>query len=232
MANNGYQEISSTCPNQSQTAHDCVPLPHPDRQIRVLHLNPVYSSDPNTAPALQGHLRVVSLPTNQDYSAISYVWAQKDPGTSGRENQLVINCNGHQHNVQLGLNCWSALWHIVKIKGSLLLWIDAVCIDQRSDGGDDSNEEKLQQIPLMRTIYASAYTTYFWLGEAAKGTDQAMDYLLQSKLSISTGSIGDKWGAVFELFRYCAVFSVPPHQAGLEEIFNRPWIRRLWVLQE
>lgn len=230
MPSAGYQELPSAFTNQ--TAHDCVPLPHPDRQIRVLDLIPVYSNDPNAAPALHGHLRVISLPTSQAYSAISYVGAQEDPGTSGRENQLVIDCNGHQHNVQLGPNCWSALWHIIKIRGPHLVWIDAVCIDQRSDQGQDVNKEKLQQLPLMRTIYASALTTYFWLGEAANGTDQAMDCLAKNKLSINTGSIGERFVAVSELLWRCAIFSLPPHQAGLEEFFNRPWIRRLWVLQE
>lgn len=230
MASAGYQELSSGF--TTQTAHDCVPLSHPDRQIRVLDLKPVISSNPITAPALHGQLRVINLPTNEAYSAVSYVWAQTDAGTSERENQLVIHCNDHQHNVQLAPNCWSALWHIVKIRESLPLWIDAVCIDQRNDEGHDVNVEKLQQIPLMRSIYASAYTTYFWLGESAGGTDKAMDYLSKSKLSTGTTNIGDSFRAAFELFKYSAALSLPPRQAGLEEIYNRPWIRRLWVLQE
>jgi hypothetical protein len=238
MASAGYQELPSA--STTQTAHDCVPLSHPDRQIRVLDLIPVYSRDPNTAPALHGRLSVINLPTNQNYSAISYVWAQRDPGTSGRQNQLVILCDGHQHNVQLRRNCWSALWHVAKVRGSspLPLWIDAVCIDQRNDEGRDVNVEKLQQIPLMRTVFSCAHTTYFWLGEAAKGTDKAMDYLSKSKLCTGTPSISDRFGAAFELLRYSRTLSLRrhsawyPHRAGIEEIFNRPWIRRLWILQE
>lgn len=224
MTNYGPEELPQAHP--TPTVHLCVPLSRPDKQIRILELLGVSSHDPNIPPALYGWLCTITLPSDQDFTALSYVWGQEDPGTSRRENRLVIYCGYHQHEVRLGPNCWSALWHISKTRGSLKIWVDALCIEQGND------EEKFQQIALMRTIYASTHTTYFWLGEAAKGTDEAMDYLSTSKVLVGRGTLGDMLKAALELFIRSLTLDLSPHQSGLAEIFNRPWIKRLWTLQE
>lgn len=224
MSDYGPEELPQAHP--TPTVHLCVPLSQPDKQIRILKLDSVNSHDPNIPPALYGRLCTISLPSDQEFTALSYVWGQKDPGTSRRENRLVLYCGDHQHEVRLGPNCWSALWHISKTRGSLKIWVDALCIEQGND------EEKFQQIALMRTIYASAHTTYFWLGEAAKGTDEAMDYLLTSKVLVSSGRFGDLLRAALELFKRSLTSDLSPYQSGLREIFNQPWVKRLWTLQE
>lgn len=224
MTDYGPEELPQAYP--TPTVHLCVPLPQPDKQIRLLELDAVNSHDPNIPPALYGRLYTISLPSDQDFTALSYVWGQKDPGTSQRENRLVLYCGDHQHEVRLGPNCWSALWHISNTRGTLKIWVDALCIEQGND------EEKSRQIALMRTIYASAHTTYFWLGEATKGTDEAMDYLSTSKVIVSSGRFGDVLRAALELFKRSLTLDLSPHQSGLREIFNRSWIERLWTLQE
>lgn len=206
--------------------HACVPLPHPHKQVRLLELDPVYSHDPNTASELHGRLRVVHLREQQEYSALSYVWSQEDPGTSQRNNRLVIHCDEHQHEARIGPNCWSALWHLIKARGALTIWVDSICIDQRN------SEEKAHQIPLMQEIFESAHTTYHWLGEAATGTDKAINYLSTNVLLVGSGTVGDIVKAGLTLFLRRHTFRAHPHRSALDNIFKRRWIKRLWTLQE
>lgn len=222
MANYGYEELSSAF--SVQTVHLCVPLPHPDKQIRVLDLDQVHSGSPITS-RLHGRLRVLHEPGNQEYSALSYVWAQEDPGTLQRDNRLIIHCDGHQHEARISPNCWSALWHL-SINGPLTIWVDAICIDQ------ENNAEKIPQISLMRNIYTLAQTTYFWLGEAASGTNEAMDYLLRDETLISMGEVKDTVLIALNISCRILTFQTHPHRSGLKEIFSRQWIQRLWTLQE
>lgn len=225
MVNYGYEELSSALPIQA--VHLCVPLSHPDKQIRVLDLDPVHvDASPSSSPALQGRLRVLSDLGNEQYSALSYVWAQEDPDTLQRENRLVIHCHNHQHEARLGPNCWSALWHLSKIQGPLTIWVDAICIDQKNDW------EKSPQIALMCEAYTSAQKTYFWLGEAAKGTGQAMDYLSTDMIPRGTGRGAEILRLTANILIRTVTFRVYPHRSGIKEIFSRPWIKRLWTLQE
>lgn len=223
MANYGYEELSAF---PTRSVHHCIPLSRPGEQIRVLDLHPVHARNPATAPALHGSLRVLSVPIDQEYSALSYVWSQEDPGTSQRENRLILHCDDHQHEARLAPNCWSALWHIRKMAEPSAIWVDAICIDQSND------KEKGQQIPLMRNIYTSARVTYFWLGEAGKDTDKAMDFLSTSLLVTGASGVVGVLRATAIILLRVLTFQLCPHQAGLEDIFSRPWIERLWTLQE
>lgn len=226
MAHYGYEQLSSALP--VQPVHLCVPLPHPDKQIRILDLDPVHSESPPIAQALHGRLRVLSEPTDHEYTALSYVWAQQDPGTLERENRLIIRCSNHLHEVRLGPNCWSALWHLCKINrpSTLTIWADSICIDQKND------EEKRQQISQMCGIYRSAQSTYFWLGEATKDTNGAMDFLSKDRLTMSTGGVGNIFLIFIKICGYMTKYAAYPHSSGLREIFGRQWIKRLWILQE
>lgn len=226
MAKCGYEELSSALPVQA--VHLCVPLPHPHEQIRVLDLDPVHSEFPPVAQALHGRLRVLSELTGHEYTALSYVWSQEDPGTLERENRLIIHCNDHLHEARLGPNCWSALWHLCKINrpSALTIWVDSICIDQNND------EEKKQQISRMSAIYRSAHTTYFWLGEATKDTNKSMDFLSRNRIATNTRGVGNTLLIVIKVFNYLSTFRRYPHRSGLQEIFGRQWIKRLWTLQE
>lgn len=226
MATYGYEELSSALPVQA--VHLCVPLPHPDKQIRVLDLDPVHSEFPPIHQALNGRLRVLDVPTNDEYTALSYVWAQEDSGTLERENRLIIHCDDHLHEARLGPNCWSALWHLCKITrpSTLTIWVDSICIDQKND------EEKKQQISLMCSIYRSAQKSYFWLGEATKDTNEAMDFLSRDIITMNTSGVRNTFLIVIKTLKYRITVQPYPHRSGLRDIFGRQWIKRLWTLQE
>jgi hypothetical protein len=53
----------------------------------------------------------------------------------------------------------------------MLLWVDAICIDQ------SNIEERNHQVKLMDLIYKNAKIVFMWLGEEADGSDLAMEIL-------------------------------------------------------
>ncbi|PKK47765.1 hypothetical protein CI102_7553 [Trichoderma harzianum] len=89
-----------------------------------------------------------------------------------------------------------------------ILWIDAICIDQASI------EERGEQIQYMAEIYSKANRVIVWLGEAADNSDQALKSIRMAADEEHQSSRNDT-----------------DHQAVLA-ILERPWFRRIWVLQE
>ncbi|KAK0750554.1 heterokaryon incompatibility, partial [Schizothecium vesticola] len=86
------------------------------------------------------------------YEAISWAW--DTPAEQGT-NTLLID------GMELGIspNMYRILSLLVPIRGTRLVWIDAICIDQTSSA------EKQDQIPLMTKIYASAARVVAFPGE-------------------------------------------------------------------
>lgn len=172
------------------------------REIRLLQILP--ESDPNS---LKCELIVHSLdaPDAVPYTALSYVWGQPDPS-----GQCVIILNGHKRpvtpNLLQALQSFHALGHID------YLWADAICI-QQSD-----LEEKMGQVSMMDSIYASATKTIIWLGPSEDDSDAGMELLA----NLEDGGL-----------------TVPQFDAGLRrgllavtKLMQRPWWTRTWILQE
>ncbi|KAL2071178.1 hypothetical protein VTL71DRAFT_12413 [Oculimacula yallundae] len=67
----------------------------------------------------------------------------------------------------------------IPLYGSGLLWIDAICIDQEDD------DDKSQQLPLMRRIYGDTLRVLIWIGEEPKNpgyVSRCIDLLAQSAI--------------------------------------------------
>ncbi|KAJ3544646.1 hypothetical protein NM208_g2941 [Fusarium decemcellulare] len=181
-------------------------------------------------------MRVVDLDTRPFFTALSYVWGEWSMPSD------VISCNGYE--VPVTKNCLAALRQLNKL-GPITIWVDSICINQKN------NQEKNTQIPLMETIYSSlgAHMVYVWLGEGTKDTDKAMDYFSRGCLPFSfliSQKCGDgqAWGGGIPTgmsmslrlgwYLYLRFFTgrLTPHKKGIEELLNRPWVNRLWTLQE
>jgi hypothetical protein len=130
--------------------------------IRVLDVQPVPKDATEDTP-VECSLRVINLDRNPKFTALSYVWG--DPN-----HKRSIVCDGTL--VEVTKNCYSALWHLSKKLQGLIIWVDAICIDQ-----NDKNKEKEWQIPLMGEIYTKARQVYVWLGEGDETSDKVMAYL-------------------------------------------------------
>lgn len=92
----------------------------------------------------------------------------------------------------------------------------------------------------MRDIYSAAEVVYIWLGKGNARTDAAMDYLAKGGFpfrsnnytkdydDVPTGNT-IRWRLACHFLTRFATFRRAPHHDGLNDIFDRPWIQRIWV---
>ncbi|CAG9975654.1 unnamed protein product [Clonostachys byssicola] len=114
-------------------------------EIRLFALLP--SAQPN-AP-LVGQLQVVSLHSTPPYESLSYAW-----GAPEFTEPILVN----EQTLFVTPNLDSALRALRHEEIPRLLWIDAICINQRSP------RERGHQVTLMRTIYSKCERDLLWLG--------------------------------------------------------------------
>ncbi|KAK3338614.1 heterokaryon incompatibility protein-domain-containing protein [Lasiosphaeria hispida] len=171
----------------------------PEGSVRLLRLLP--NSDQNSPI----ECRLITFPaldsgSTHPYESLSYVWGSDDskrPIYVDR-NELYVTANLHV-----------ALSHLRHCLLERMLWVDAICINQ------SDNVEKGQQVQLMAKIYSKASRVIVWLGEAADGSDQALEAIRAAADEQPANFPVDKtnWGAILTLL-------------------DRGWFERIWVLQE
>ena len=113
------------------------------------------------------------------------------------------------------VNLEAALRYLRDVSVEKVIWIDAICIDQ------SSIEERNSQVLLMRHIYRNATLVQVWLGEAAKGSDEAVEVL--EELGRGTP------------FKDVRIRGKPLNGPRLEHVIDllaRPWWKWVWVQQE
>lgn len=160
--------VSSLLPHRSRmfippSLYNEVKLPVDEVGIRLL----TFKVENNTVNC---KLRPVKLSACPVYSALSYTWRlqsstlaplSQDQSLPESETFEII-CNGNKR-CHILKNLHDALLRI----GEGELWVDAICINQKS------NEEKASQVRLMGDIYSRAEKVIVWLGAADQYTDQA-----------------------------------------------------------
>jgi len=113
--------------------------------IRLLRLEPGQFSD-----KVQGTLCHANLDKNPVYVALSYVWG--DPAVTAP-----IFCNGTEVGVTVSLA--NALARLRKPNASVVVWADALCINQADAA------ERSRQVGIMARIYKTATQVVVFLGE-------------------------------------------------------------------
>ncbi|RYP60841.1 hypothetical protein DL770_009919 [Monosporascus sp. CRB-9-2] len=161
------------------------------------------------------------------YEALSYEWGSKDNrqpvyiqsddesdryptaemkrGFDGRSYPPA----GNNRRLFITANLDAALSHLRDRFVERIIWVDAICINQK-----DSNE-KGQQIQFMARIFAKASRVIVWLGEVADNSDQALDVIRKAAKEQSTNA------AINET-----------NKQAILTLLKRPWFQRIWVLQE
>ncbi|KAE8337517.1 heterokaryon incompatibility protein-domain-containing protein [Aspergillus arachidicola] len=179
------------------------PLPTGYSSIRVLLLLP---STDDTA-SINCQLINYSLPTTGDgylpYEALSYVW-----GSESTPRCIFLDGT----TLSITDNLYAALLHLRDHQLPRMLWVDAVCINQQDE------QEKGYQIQLMPTIYGRASHVIVWLGEAADHSDRALEDI--------------RLAADDEPFKYEPARPREKDYTAILTLLQRPWFRRIWVLQE
>ena len=170
-----------------------LPLPSEGDYIRLLCLLPNESE----AGPLQCKLHNYSLqklsPRTHRYEALSYVWGNllETLPIYIDEDQLFITANLH-----------AALSHLRDHSFERIIWVDAICIDQKNP------KERIRQVQLMAKIYSNALCVVVWLGEDTENSARALeDIRLAANKELTERS----------------------DQQAILSLLQRSWFQRIWV---
>ncbi|RKL25729.1 hypothetical protein BFJ68_g356 [Fusarium oxysporum] len=138
------------------------------QDIRLLHVEPGTFDDP-----IRCSFRVASLKEVEakgiDFHALSYCW-----GDPTEREEIFLSKEGDFDNEKegmsfsIGKSAAQALRRLRLERETLVVWIDAVCINQ------DDLEERAQQVTLMSQIYSLASVVHIWLGEDNHGVEACL----------------------------------------------------------
>jgi len=144
-----------------ESVYHSAPLSQERRTIRLLQVH----SDKDLSKAVSCDLSVIDLDADHAaFATLSYVW-----NIDTEEKRDVISCGGQA--LSLTRNGHDALKHLRERLGSFTIWIDAICIDQANQ------EEKLNQVRLMGSIYSKASIVYVWMGIGNSHSKRALNFI-------------------------------------------------------
>ena len=142
------------------------------RSIRLLRLNPGRLEQPLTGSMVSCSIVTVSVWSWQfdmpRYEALSYCW-----GSSTLSKSILLD----GQPLQITPKLYAALQHLRPPDQSRYLWVDQICIHQKSVA------ERNYQVRRMGEIYANAQRVVIWLGEetaASKVIFGALDQVDES----------------------------------------------------
>ncbi|KAH8656875.1 heterokaryon incompatibility protein-domain-containing protein [Ilyonectria robusta] len=204
------------------------PLDRDNGEIRLVKLE--MSADDDD---ISCELLTVPLASAPPYEALSYTWGSP-------LNKHKISIDGTPF--QVTGNLFAALQHLrnptslrenvpVRYQEShRLLWIDAICINQ------EDIDERNFQVRLMWHIYAIAGQVSVWLGEEADDSAVAMEMI---RLLAKNYDIQDTYAPMHLLLMlHGSSFGNhtnpqdPSEWVAVQKLLERPWWRRVWVIQE
>jgi hypothetical protein len=167
------------------------------------------------------------------YQALSYAW-----GDVEKRHRVCVKDFLGSKCLSLTRNLAEALPYLRHQTRAVVFWIDAICVNQK-----DLNERSFQ-VKKMAEIYSQASNVIVWLGRAGDGSDYAMDLAARIGPKIDV----DEMLAVSRMKPECDVededlwwfgardvledSSKKVMMLSLENLFDRPWFKRLWVCQE
>ena len=188
------------------------------KEIRLLRLHPIEDKDDFV---IKCSLQITSLEDKPAYNALSYMWGNDDVRY---EHAVKTQVSGQ--DVQLTFNLMMALLYLrPRVKSASLIWIDALCINQKDD------KEKAGQIPLMREIYQNSIDVLVWLGKEADQSELAMDFVNEAREYVVANP------EVFPpLQEWTRTRLHDPSYAerwkALSQLCSRPYWSRCWIVQE
>ena len=151
---------------------------------------------------IHGTLRVMSMTQSQVESYEALSYVWGDPSSTA-----TIYLDGCP--IRVTNNLCVALRYLRQTSTSRTLWIDAICINQADI------VERNHQVQTMSHIYSRASLVLVWLGESDIQTQEVMKVISQR---------GSSEPLNLEM-------SDPGYQ-GFVRIYQNPWWRRIWVIQE
>lgn len=151
------------------------------------------------------------------YIAISYAWGDPFDTTKiliRNERSLAFV------EVRISKSLYQALEALRTKDKDLLVWADALSIDQRN------RDEKNEQLSIMAEIYKKAHYTAVWLGPEADDSDLAAALLQDIATAARTGASSTRVRNMF------SSGSQDKSLPALAALFEREYWNRLWIVQE
>ncbi|OAG01643.1 HET-domain-containing protein, partial [Paraphaeosphaeria sporulosa] len=169
------------------------PLDISRREIRLLVVQPAVAElrDSPLEEQLSGSGQGDSL----KYMALSYTWGDPEPTFS-------ILLEGMDFRIRE--NLYEALLHFRPTRGKLVIWIDAVCINQEDE------QERESQVAMMRDIYKEAEGVWAWLGPGDASRSRAAFAFLSDLAHREYSDV----------------------RGGYPNVLESPWFSRMWIIQE
>jgi hypothetical protein len=205
------------------------PLEESRKQIRILKLLP----GPADSPVFcELNLTDLCSDDHAGYEALSYCWGNTN-------NSKAIQLSGQQFRVTS--NLYAALKRLRhKYDKIRTLWVDAICINQQDP------IERAWQVQMMGYVYAKASKVIVWLGEPTEYVggyeyQELRGLFERSQLPGSSyesflNDEGPTWNqgttSGLPLTTEEIVNEIPQSSTGASTLFDFPWFRRIWVLQE
>jgi hypothetical protein len=185
-------------------------------------------------------LQHVSLDEDPQYQALSYIWGDQNVREYIFFDGLTLSVT---------TNLVSALRHLRDSTKPLVLWADAMCINE------NHMEERNHQVQIMASIYKKASRVIGWLGVAAEDSDIAIKLVSKMAEEIkkekesfiveedTTPSLRTEISAVEDMRSKRGKFWLEAlwesYLRGswdtldaLAALMERSYWRRLWILQE
>ncbi|KFY27065.1 hypothetical protein V493_03716 [Pseudogymnoascus sp. VKM F-4281 (FW-2241)] len=165
------------------------------------------------------------LSSELHYEALSYAW-----GDSSKSCKIL--CDTQPLYVTSSLHC--ALRHFRHATADRILWVDAICIDQKNP------QERSQQVQLMGQIYALTQHVLVWIGEDSENLSDSFRVVEE----LHTFLIENEEGYPDNALRFdhlpegrppifSKLLATTDKWAGsFIRLISRPWFSRRWVIQE
>lgn len=208
-------------------------------QIRLLSLSPCEPGNPDSPLRARIFSRQLDEVRGR-YEALSYLWGDQSvvprevihlrhanyklPSFDGENGQKKVTLQSlfavatmsiKPYRFPIYSNLHDALMQLRGRLKDVILWVDAICINQ----GEDGKEEKRQQLKIMDDIYKSAANVCVWLGNGFHGSRDGM------KLAREITN--------FQTFdRLMASGPGEKRWPELIRLLQLPWFSRRWIIQE
>lgn len=184
--------------------------PLPANHIRLLHIEAGIYESP-----IRCRLVTTSLEASPPYEALSYTWGSP-------EQNVTIACDGVLLSVTQ--NLYDAVQHLREPMHERIVWIDAMCINQKHD------QERTDQVGIMRDIYAKASRVVIWLGKETSEDKLAFSMLARFKGLFEKHGLVDFGPSLDRSYGFPPLSD--PEWRALVRFFQREWFQRIWVVQE
>ncbi|KAH8891185.1 HET-domain-containing protein, partial [Thozetella sp. PMI_491] len=142
-----------------------------------------------------------------EYETVSYTWGGENDDC--QLNQVIYV--GEDWDILLQTkNCWQMLSWLRPRRGSRMIWVDAICINQ------ENLDERGHQVARMEQIYSECSQVILWLGSDIVSPPQTDIYPRRHRFNDIQTVLGP----------------LEINHIRVQEIFKRRYFGRVWVIQE